>query len=169
METQLNAQKEKERAGATMTPAPPTAAQPRRRHLRPPTAGPVAAQPVAPAPAATVQITQPSPESAHQGRGLRIAGIATASVGVAAVVAGIVFGLHASSLHDEAYKGTYNDSKLQDSKSFEPWNGFPSVSAAPPSSPAACCTTWDFREERARGLRPNRGPGAGGAAVFGRF
>jgi tetratricopeptide (TPR) repeat protein len=174
METQLNAQKEKERAGATMTPAPPTAAQPT---TPPPATAPQpvpTAPPVAPAPAATDQITQPAPvESAQQGRGLRIAGMATAGAGVAAVVVGIVFGVHASSLHDQAYPAPplgYNYSKDQDSKSYRTleWVSF-GVGGAAVVTGGVLYYLGLSAKNAPVAIAPIFAPGAGGAAVFGRF
>jgi tetratricopeptide (TPR) repeat protein len=170
MEMQLNAQKEHPGAtpGATMTTAPGSA-QPAAPSSAPaPQPVPVAVQP-SPAPEATVQTPQPTP-SENQGRGLRIAGIATASVGVAAVAAGVVFGLHASSLRDEAYKGTYNDSKLQDSKSFRTlqWVSL-SVGGAAVVTGGVLYYLGLSAKDAPVAFAPVVAPGTGGAAIFGRF
>jgi tetratricopeptide (TPR) repeat protein len=166
METQLNAQKE--HAGAPMT-TEPGPAQPAGPVPAPaPQPIPVAGQP-SPASMATVQIAQPT-EPAHPGRGLRIAGIVTASVGVAAGVAGIAFGLHANSLHDEAYKGIYNDSKLQDSKSFRTlqWVAI-GIGGAAVVTGGVLYYLGVTKQDAPVALIPLAAPGAGGAAVFGRF
>jgi tetratricopeptide (TPR) repeat protein len=174
METQLNAQKEKEHAGAAMTnaPAPATQPQPQQTTAAPPVLQQPdpAAQP-APAQTATVQTMQPTPtEDTHQGRGLRIAGIATAGVGVAAVVTGIAFGLHASSLQSEAYKGIYNDSKLQDSKSFRTleWVSF-GIGGAAVITGGALYYLGLSAKDAPIAIAPIIAPGAGGATVFGTF
>jgi tetratricopeptide (TPR) repeat protein len=167
METQLNAQKE--HPGATMTTAPGPA-QPTTPVPTPaPQPVPVAAQPAPAAPVAMVPVAQPS-ESAHQGRGLRIAGIVTASVGVAAGVTGIVFALHARSLQDEAYKGTYNDSKLQDSKSFRTlqWVAI-GIGGAAVVTGGVLYYLGVSAKDAPVAFAPFVAPGAGGAAVFGRF
>jgi hypothetical protein len=162
METELNAQKD--HPGATTTTAPgPADAQP---PLPAPAPVPVAVQP-SPTPVATVQTPQPSE---NQGRGLRIAGIVSASVGVAAVATGIAFGLHASSLQDEAYTGTYNDSKLQDSKSFRTlqWVSIGIGSAAVVTGGVLYYLGASAKNTPVA-FAPLVTPGMGGAAVFGRF
>jgi tetratricopeptide (TPR) repeat protein len=165
LEAQLNAQKE--HLGATMTTEPgPATAQP-PLPVPAPAPLPVAVQPT-PAPEVAVQ-TQPT-QAENRGRGLRIAGIVTASVGVAAVVTGIVFGLHASSLHDEAYAGTYNDSKLQDSKSFRTlqWVSI-GIGGAAVVSGSVLYYLGVSAKNTAVAFAPLLAPGLGGAAVVGRF
>jgi len=166
METQLNAQKE--HPGATMTTAPGTVAAPTPVPSPGPQPGPASVQP-SPTPEATVAVAQPT-ESAHQGRGLRIAGIVSASVGVAAVVTGIAFGLHANSLQDEAYKGTYNDSKLQDSKSFRTlqWVSI-GIGGAAVVTGGVLYYLGVSAKNAPVAFAPLVAPGMGGAAVFGRF
>ena len=168
METQMNAQKEKEIASAAVTPAPaapPTTAAPTTA----PQPDPTAAQPSSGS--TTVQTTQAPPaEDTHQGRGLRIAGIATASLGVAGVAAGIAFGLHSNSLHDEAIKGTYIDSKYQDSKSFRTleWVSF-GIGGAAVVTGVVLYYLGLSAKSAPIAIAPIFAPGAGGAAVFGSF
>jgi tetratricopeptide (TPR) repeat protein len=106
MQSQLNAKSEN-------APAPAPAPQP-IVVVAPPMPQPVASEPV------PVVQAQPAPPAASPGRSLRIAGITVGVLGVAGVAAGIVFGVHATSLHDEAVKpgSVYDDSKYQSSKSF---------------------------------------------------
>lgn len=166
METQLNAQKEN--SGATMTTAPGPA-QP-TTPVPTPTQQPVpVTAPPSPDPVMNVQVAQPA-ESAHAGRGLRIVGLVTAGVGVAAVGAGIAFGLHASSLRDEAYKGTYNDSKLQDSKSFRTlqWVSIGIGGAAVVTGGVLYYLGLSAKDAPVA-LAPIVAPGMGGAAIFGSF
>jgi hypothetical protein len=118
-----------------------------------------------------VQTTQAPPaEDTHQGRGLRIAGIATASLGVAGVAAGIAFGLHSNSLHDEAIKGTYIDSKYQDSKSFRTleWVSF-GIGGAAVVTGVVLYYLGLSAKSAPIAIAPIFAPGAGGAAVFGSF
>jgi tetratricopeptide (TPR) repeat protein len=168
METQLNAQKENSGAtSATMTTAPGPA-QPTTPVPTPPQPVPVTAEP-APAPVTNVQVAQPT-ESAAQGRGLRIAGLVTAGVGVAAVATGIGFGLHANSLRDEAYTGTYNDSKLQDSKSFRTlqWVSI-GIGGAAVITGGVLYYLGLAAKDAPVAFAPIVAPGMGGAAVVGSF
>jgi len=163
METQLNAQKEKEHAAAAMTPAPVPAIPP-----TPPVAEP------SPPSATEVQTPQPaSSEDTHPGRGLRIGGLVAGGVGVAAVAAGIAFGLHATSLHDQAYPApprAYDYSKDQDSKSFRTleWVSF-AVGGAAVITGGVLYYLGVSASNAPLALAPLVAPGAGGAAVFGRF
>ena len=167
METQLNAQKEKEHAAATMTPAPVPVM---------PSAAPVAPAAAEPSPPSTtdVQTAQPAPsEDTHPGRGLRIGGLVAGGVGVAAVAAGIAFGLHATSLHDQAYPApprAYDYAKDQDSKSFRTleWVSF-AVGSAAVITGGVLYYLGVSASNAPVALAPLVAPGAGGAAVFGRF
>jgi hypothetical protein len=81
--------------------------------------GPVAAQP-------TVVVAQPAP-SHMPGRGLRIAGIVVGAGGVAAVVAGILFGVKANSLASDMEKlNGYSPDKESSRKTYETlgWIGY---------------------------------------------
>jgi hypothetical protein len=72
----------------------------------------------APAPAIAVQ--QPPPPASHQGSGLRVAGVVTAAVGVAALAGGVALNLRANSMIGDLEKhysaNTYSSSK--DYKTF---------------------------------------------------
>jgi tetratricopeptide (TPR) repeat protein len=107
MQTQLNAKSEN---------ATPVAAAPAPQPVV--VAPAPAPQPVVVAPVSVLQ-AQPAP-APSSGRGLRIAGIAVGAVGVAGVVTGVVLGLQATSLHDDAVKAgsVYDDSKFQSAKTY---------------------------------------------------
>jgi tetratricopeptide (TPR) repeat protein len=106
MQSQLNAKAEN-------TPPPqPVVVQP----------VPVVPQPVTPQPVAQpigVVHAQPAADPSA-GRGLRIAGIAVGAVGVASVVTGIVLGLQANTLNDEATKpgSVFDNSKYDSAKTY---------------------------------------------------
>lgn len=134
--------------------------------------------PAAPQPAPTVAAPVPAqgasmtrratPES--QGRGLRIAGIVTASVGVAAIASGIVFGVHASSLHDDAYSGTYDYNKDQSSKSYETleWVSF-GIGGAALITGGVLYYLGATARNTSLAIAPLLAPGTSGAVVLGRF
>jgi hypothetical protein len=88
-------------SGAGVGAAPTVGASP-----VPPAPVPIAA----PAPAASVE---PADEPAPRGHGLRTAGLVSLGVGVAAIGAGVYFGLHASSLADEVAK-MYSTDKVNE-------------------------------------------------------
>ena len=96
----------------------------------PPT--PVAAAPEpkpTPEPTAPVVVEpQPQPAPVNSGAGLRIGGIVTASVGVAAVAAGVVFNLMSNSLINdmETNPGSYTKAKDTNSKNYKTfaWVGY---------------------------------------------
>jgi tetratricopeptide (TPR) repeat protein len=159
LENQLNAQKEKESAVLNPAPVP----QPPPVPLIP-VVDPVPPPPPPPPPA--------PPPSAHDGRGLRIAGIVTGGVGVAAIVTGIILGVHASSLHDEAYKGTYDSEKDDASKNYRTFSWVAIGVGATAVVTGGVLLYLGLRSKEPApsvGLAPLLSPGAGGAALFGRF
>jgi hypothetical protein len=83
------------------------------RHIAELQAASAAQEPTAPPPveramppAANIEL--PKPPAASKGAGLRTAGIVTASVGAAAVIAGVVFGLQARSIESEVTSDNNN-------------------------------------------------------------
>jgi hypothetical protein len=101
-------------------PAPPPVPQP----------APPAVVPAAPSPTPAVTVVQPA-EPVHPGAapgaGLRVAGVATASVGVAALVAGVVLNLKVNSMaSDLEGLGQYSGGKESDRKTYETlgWIGY---------------------------------------------
>jgi len=84
----------------------------------PPPPAPVPAAVPAPQPAAQIATPSPPPEEGHPGRGLKIAGITTGAVGLAACGAGIGFALHAKSKDDQAASSpVYNPQLKKDADS----------------------------------------------------
>jgi tetratricopeptide (TPR) repeat protein len=162
MESDLN--QKAESAAATVPTAPPSA---------PPPATPPAAAPLSP------QVTQPvlpvqaqAAAPASTGRGLRIAGITVGALGVAGVVTGVFFGVHANSLHDEATSGTYDDSKYQDSETFRTLQWVSVGVGAAAIVTGGVLYYLGYAAEPAGpqvAIVPIAGPGAGGAALCGRF
>jgi tetratricopeptide (TPR) repeat protein len=169
METQLNAQKEKENANLTPAPAPQPNLLPQPTYTTQPIPGEGTgtSQPV------TVITQPPSPSpSGNEGRGLRIAGLITGSVGVAAVVTGIILGVHATSLHDEAFKNEYNHDKEESSKSFRTmsWVTIGVGSAAVVTGGVLLILGIRSKNSSSSiGFAPILAPGTGGAALFGQF
>jgi hypothetical protein len=142
------------------------------------------ATPVAPAPVPSVSTPTPAPslavgsESAPApppapGAGLRIAGIATASVGVAALVTGVILNLKVNSMaSDLEGLGQYSDSKESQRKTYRTlgWVGY--------GAGAACVATGAVlyylgvragQSAPAVALAPMLGGDLAGAAVGGRF
>lgn len=80
--------------------------------------------PAMPSPPAVASVGQPAPPlpTTGSGAGLRAAGIATAAVGVAAVVTGVVLNIKVNQMASdyETYNG-YTDRKESDRKSYETW------------------------------------------------
>ena len=94
---------------------PPTPAAPPEPPSTPESSTSIAAQPEA----------QPAPT--HGGSGLRVAGIVTASVGVAAVAAGVVFNLKSNSIINQWETSvSYSTAKDSDSKTYRTmaWVGY---------------------------------------------
>ena len=163
IQAQLNAQ-------TAIAPPPPTPP--------PPPAPPPVAQPI---PAAAPVVAEPelvtrahAEPSQGTGLGLRIAGIAVGTVGIGGVVAGVFLALHGNTLHEQATKpgSPYDDSKEQSSKTFRTLGWvcigvggaavvaggvlyFVGASSKPAPSSVA--------------IAPFIAPGAGGAAISGRF
>jgi hypothetical protein len=77
-------------------------------------------QPVAvPQPAVSVSQAAPSEPTSH-GSGLRTAGLVTAGVGVAGVIAGVIFNLKVNSIADSyATRGTYTQGKESDRSTYQ--------------------------------------------------
>ena len=160
METQLGEQKEH---GGTATGSVPAAA---------PVSAPVAPPPASPAVLVPApQPEQPAPLAKNPGRGLRIAGITTAAVGVAGVGLGVAFGLHANTLHDEAYSPRWNAAKLDSSKTYRTleWVSFGVGGAAIVAGGLLYYFGWSAGTEAPVALAPMLAPGTGGAVLCGRF
>ena len=156
-----------------------------KAEIAPPTPPPIPApQPVAPSmPAATPVVVEPVPVIQEQaqperaqttGRGLRIAGIGIGAAGVAGVVTGIVLGLHASSLYKEANTpgSPYDYTKDQSSRTFRTleWVSF-GVGGAAIATGAVLYYFGASAKPAATSVAvtPFLAPGAGGAAISGRF
>jgi tetratricopeptide (TPR) repeat protein len=164
MESNLNAKPD-----AAVAPALAPAAMP----APPPVAQPMPAPAPAPAsfPAPTVTQTNP-PVSGSTGRGLRGSGIAVGAVGVAGVVTGVFLGLHANTLHDDALKNVYDDSKYQSSKTFRTleWVSLGVGAAAVVTGGVLYYLGATAQPTSSRvAVLPFAAPGAGGATVVGRF
>jgi hypothetical protein len=83
--------------------------------VAPPQPQPVAA----PQPAVSVSQTAPSEPTSH-GSGLRTAGLVTAGVGIAGVIAGVIFNLKVNSIADSyATRGTYTQGKESDRSTYQ--------------------------------------------------
>jgi hypothetical protein len=132
---------------------------------------PVPAVPTAQTPAAAIE-SAPTPAPAP-GAGLRIAGIATASVGVAALVTGVILNLKVNSMaSDLEGLGQYSDSKESQRKTYQTlgWVGY--------GAGAACVATGAVlyylgvragQSPPAVALLPMLSGDLAGAAVGGRF
>jgi hypothetical protein len=134
-------------------------------------------EPTPPPEQSTSIVAQPEPQPAatNSGSGLRVAGIVTASVGVAAVVAGVLLNLKVNSmLNDmETTVGGYSAAKNSDRKTYEAlaWTGY--------GVGAACVVTgailYGFglrasrRSSTGVALLPAIGPGQAGALLTGAF
>ena len=153
-------------------PAPATA-------LPPPAPAPVliAPQPIAPAPVVAPTpplLQQTTPQIASEsGAGLRTAGIVTASVGVAAVVAGVVLNLKVNSMADDMQKtNNYSASKESDRKSYETlgWISYGLGSACIATGAILYVLGSRFtRTTTPVALVPTLGVGQAGAALKGAF
>jgi tetratricopeptide (TPR) repeat protein len=164
MQSELNAQKEREAAATAPTPQPiaPTAAPQ-------PQPGPrVTPQP-------TLVDSKPATvEEASQGRGLRVGGLVIAGVGIAGVATGIVLVLHGNSLHDESIVAgsQFDSSKYNSAKTFQTM-GWVAVGVG--AAAAVTGVTLYILGARAANsgpsvsLAPMVAPRTGGAAFFGRF
>jgi tetratricopeptide (TPR) repeat protein len=162
-ELQAKIDEENERAAAAAATPPPEPSAP-PTVVQPPSA-PVGGVPVVATPAS------PPPDSAA-GRGLRIAGLVTAGVGVAGVAAGIVCGLQASSLRKDAVNGTYDANKDSQAKTYRTleWVGFGVGGAAVVTGAVlyvlgASAQTTDTQVT----FLPVLAPSMGGAALAGTF
>jgi tetratricopeptide (TPR) repeat protein len=166
MEAQLS--DEKERVGTPMATGP--AATPVS------VSAPIAPPPmVASAPAASViapRPEQPAPlPKENPGRGLRIAGLTTAGVGVVGVGLGVAFGLHANTLHNQAYSPRWDAAKLDSSKTYRTmeWVSFSIGGAAIVAGGLLYYFGWSAGAEAPVALAPMVAPGTGGAVLCGRF
>ncbi len=101
-----------------------------RERLAPPPVQPVPVAPRPPPPPPVVAplplppeppppVAPPTTSAANPGHGLRIAGIVVGSVGLAGIGAGIAFGVYQANLHDQAFRGTFDQTKLNSSNTFE--------------------------------------------------
>jgi tetratricopeptide (TPR) repeat protein len=161
LQSQLNAQAEN-------VPAPP-----------PPAPQPVVQPVAAPSPSVAepeqVAQVQAQPEPAQStGRGLRIAGVTIGIVGVASAVTGVVLGLHANSLYQQATTpgSPYDPSKDQSSKTFRTleWVSLGVGGAAIVAGSVLYYLGASAKSASASvAVMPLIAPGAGGAAIFGRF
>lgn len=165
MQSELDAQKEREAAAAAAAAPPPV----------------VVPQPVTPqaapvvVPRRTVAEARPKSEvESNPGRGLRIGGLVTAGVGVAAGVTGVLLVLHGNSLHDDAIApgSQFDKSKDDSSKTFRTM-GWVAVGVG--AAAVATGVTLYVLGARAASsepsvaLTPMVAPGTGGATLFGRF
>jgi tetratricopeptide (TPR) repeat protein len=163
LESQLNAQKEQASA------APPSATAPAAATTTTP-------PPPAPIPVAPVEVVQSQPAAAQPqaGRGLRIAGLVTAGVGVVGIGTGILFGVHATSLHDDSMPpgGTFDSSKYDSSKTYRTLEWVSIGVGAAAIGTGAVLYVLGHRAKSAEPqltLAPLLAPGTGGAAVLGTF
>ncbi len=161
-----------ERGGSSTIPAPQpvTPAAPPPAPTPAPAATPEPSGPIVIRPAA-----EPQPPATHGRAGLRTAGIVTASVGVAALVAAVVLNVKANSMVDEmeTTANGYSPGKASDRSSYETfsWVGY--------GIGAACVATGAvlFGIGRRSGggsstsvaLLPAVGPGQAGALLTGGF
>lgn len=166
MQAELNAQKEREAAAVAPPPPQPVVAPQ-------PAAGPQPA-PIVAAQAGVLDSKTAATEAPTRGRGLRIGGIAAASVGVAGVVAGVVMVLHGNSLHDESIKAgaTFDSAKFDSAKTYRTvgWVCL-GVGAAAVATGATLYVVGSraATEQPSLALAPLWAPGTGGAAILGRF
>jgi tetratricopeptide (TPR) repeat protein len=144
--------------------------------LAPPPPAPLPlVQPMPPTVAEPEPVTQVQPDAAQsKGRGLRIAGVTIGVVGVASAVTGVFLGLHANSLYQQATTSgkPYDASKDQSSKTFRTleWVSFGVGGAAILTGGLLYYLGASAKSATsAVAVMPLIAPGAGGAAVFGRF
>jgi hypothetical protein len=123
-----------------------------------------------------VEKRKAEPESSKSGKGLVVGGIVTGSVGVVAVVAGVVFNLKANSMADEM-QGTvdaYASSKNSSQQSYKTaaWVGY-GVGAACIATGAVLIAVGasrnDSSAENKVALVPVLGPGQAGVLLRGGF
>ena len=123
-----------------------------------------------------VERTKAPPESEKSGRALVIGGIATGAVGVAAVVAGVIFNLKANSMADEMENtvDAYTSSKESSQKTYGTlaWVGY-GVGAACIATGAVLVAVGASRHgspgQTDVALAPAVGPGQAGVLVRGGF
>jgi hypothetical protein len=143
-------------------PPPPTPAAPPEPPSTPESSTSIAAQP------------EPQPAPTHGGSGLRVAGIVTASVGVAAAAAGVLLNLKANSMSNDMATTVGNyEARNSSRKNYETmaWIGY--------GAGAACVVTgaimYGFGLKAGRSsstsvaLLPAIGPGQAGALLTGGF
>jgi tetratricopeptide (TPR) repeat protein len=173
MESQLNAGKERDVAKATaIEPARATPVLAPAAVITAPEPAPVVAPPP---PVVLREPVAPGPET-RPGRGLRITGIALASVGAAALVGGVFLYLHANTLHDQAYppidQGSYDAGKDDSSNSFRrfAWISWGVGAAALGTGVVLFSLSYGSRNSQGTlALTPLLAPGTSGAMVAGRF
>lgn len=149
------------------------APQPIAQTIAQPTPQPVA-QPDAPAPMVDKHKTEP--ESAKSGRGLVLGGVVTGGVGVAAVVAGVIFNLKANSMVDDMQTKvdafTADKSSSQKTYATLAWVGY-GVGAACIATGAILTVVGASRHgdaaEPTVALVPAVGPGQAGVVLQGGF
>lgn len=168
LETELTEQKEHASTPAPATPTPPVAPAP----IAPPPVPAPVAQPMATTPQ-PLPASAPAP-SGKPGAGLRIAGITSAAVGVAGIGLGIGFGLHANTLHDEAFPrppASYDDAKYQSSKTYRTleWVSFTAGGALIVTGGLLYYFGWSAESDAPVALAPLVTPGTAGAMLAGRF
>lgn len=142
---------------------------------------PIVPTPVAPAATAPVAVVTPPPASPLQptppatsngGSGLRVAGIATASAGGAALLAGIIFNIKANSLATDVEKTNgYTLSKVDDRKTYETlgWIGYGAGAAFVATGALLYVLGSRAASEPSVAVVPICAPEYAGAAMKGRF
>jgi hypothetical protein len=134
------------------------------------------APPPQPAPATLVVSAKPIP-AGDQGSGLRTAGIITASVGGAALVAGVIFNLKVNSMtSDLEQPNNYNrstDSTRKDYKTLG-WIGYSAGAACVATGAVLYYLGWNKGQSSSSvssswALAPAVAPGAAGAVLAGGF
>ncbi len=162
MQAELDAQKEREAAAANPVPVV----------VAPPLPYPQPAPVTAPRPA-LVQTSPTTTTDANPGRGLRIGGIVATGVGVAGAVTGVLLVLHGNSLHDESIApgSEFDSSKYDSAKTFRTmgWVAVGVGAAAVATGVTLYILGARDRSKPSVSLAPMLAPGAGGAALSGRF
>jgi hypothetical protein len=146
-------------------------AQPVAPAEAPKPAPPVATAPgPGPTPVATV-VSQPAP-AGEKGSGLRTAGVITASVGGAALIAGVIFNLKVNSMtSDLEQTNNYNrstDSTRKDYKTLG-WIGYSVGAACAAGGGILYYLGWNKGTSTNVALVPTAAPGTLGAALAGGF
>jgi hypothetical protein len=132
----------------------------------------VEAPPPAAVPAAASIQAQPSSATVSNVAGLRVAGIVTASVGVAAVVAGVILNLKVNSMASDLESlGNYSDGKESDRKTYEKvgWTSYGVGGACLATGAVLYYLGLRSNAPSAVAFTPVLAPDRAGAAVGGRF